>query len=62
VITNGVDRVSSSRMIYRFVQLVEPDYCVVGAVEEGRVLLVEVKTLRPDIIVTEGHLPLLNDR
>lgn len=40
--------------------LIEP-YCdVVGVVEDGRSLLVEAERLRPDVIVMEVLLPLLN--
>jgi len=41
-------------------KLIEPECDVVGIVEDGRALLVEVERLRPDIIVMEVLLPLLN--
>jgi len=40
--------------------LLEPDCDVVGTVADGRALLSEAETLRPDIIVMEILLPLLN--
>ena len=40
--------------------LLEPDCEVVGTVADGRALLSEAETLRPDIIVMEILLPLLN--
>lgn len=40
--------------------LIEPACQVVGVVRDGRALLVEAKKLRPDIIVMEVLLPLLN--
>lgn len=41
-------------------KLIEPECEVVGVVEEGRALLSEAERLRPDIIVMEVLLPLLN--
>lgn len=41
-------------------KLIEPECEVVGLVEEGRALLAEAERLRPDIIVMEVLLPLLN--
>lgn len=40
--------------------MIEPECEVVACVEDGRALLVEAKKLRPDIIVMEVLLPLLN--
>lgn len=40
--------------------LIEPEYLVVGMVDDGRTLLVEAERLRPDVIVMEILLPLLN--
>ncbi len=41
-------------------KLIEPECDVVGIVENGRSLLVEAEKLRPDVIVMEALLPLLN--
>lgn len=40
--------------------LIEPSCDVVGIVKDGRSLLVEAERLRPDVIVMEVLLPLLN--
>ncbi|MBP3957003.1 response regulator transcription factor [Gemmata sp. G18] len=43
-----------------FARLVEPECDVVGAVADGLALLAEVPTLRPDIVVADIAMPLLN--
>ena len=40
--------------------MIEPSCDVVGIVKDGRSLLVEAERLRPDVIVMEVLLPLLN--
>jgi DNA-binding NarL/FixJ family response regulator len=43
-----------------FAQLLEPNCDVVGAVADGRALLQAVPKLRPDVIVLDIAMPLLN--
>src|SRR5262249_8793020 len=43
-----------------FVQLLEPDCDVVGAVTDGRALLEAAPKLRPDVVVLDIAMPLLN--
>jgi DNA-binding NarL/FixJ family response regulator len=43
-----------------FAQLLEPSCEVVGAVADGRALLAAAKDLRPDIVVLDIAMPLLN--
>ena len=43
-----------------FVKLLEPDCDVVGAVTDGRALLEEAPKLRPDVVVVDIAMPLLN--
>ncbi len=40
--------------------LLEPDYHLVGIVEDGRALLEAVDRLRPDVVVADVSMPLLN--
>ena len=40
--------------------LLEPEYEVVGAVNDGRAVLPEVRRLRPDVVVIDISMPLLN--
>jgi len=40
--------------------LVEPEYEVVGAVNDGRAVLPEVRRLQPDVVVIDISMPLLN--
>lgn len=40
--------------------LLEPDFEVVGAVGDGRQLLIAAETLKPDVIVTDISMPGLN--
>ena len=40
--------------------LLEPDFEIVGAVEDGRTLMEETKKLHPDLIVADISMPLLN--
>ncbi|MGI6657580.1 MAG: response regulator [Desulfobulbus sp.] len=40
--------------------LLEPDYELVGIVEDGRALLEAVERLRPDVVVADVSMPLLN--
>jgi DNA-binding NarL/FixJ family response regulator len=43
-----------------FVKLLEPSCDVVGAVTDGRALLEAAPTLRPDVVVVDVAMPLLN--
>jgi DNA-binding NarL/FixJ family response regulator len=43
-----------------FSHLLEPDCDVVGAVSDGRALLAEAPDLRPDVVVLDIAMPLLN--
>ena len=43
-----------------FVKLLEPDCDVVGAVTDGRALLEAAPKLRPDVVVVDIAMPLLN--
>lgn len=43
-----------------FASLLQPVYDVVGAVSDGRALLEEAPRLRPDVIVADVSMPLLN--
>src|SRR5438034_3366195 len=43
-----------------FVKLLEPDCDVVGAVTDGRALLEAAPKLRPDVVVLDIAMPLLN--
>jgi DNA-binding NarL/FixJ family response regulator len=43
-----------------FAQLLEPDCEVVGAVGDGRALLAAAQELRPDVVVLDIAMPLLN--
>ncbi len=43
-----------------FEKLLEPDYTVVGAVSDGRALLAAAAELKPDVIVLDIAMPLLN--
>jgi DNA-binding NarL/FixJ family response regulator len=43
-----------------FVKLLEPDFDVVGAVTDGRALLEAAPKLRPDVVVLDIAMPLLN--
>ena len=43
-----------------FASLLQPVYDVVGAVSDGRALLDEAPRLRPDVIVADVSMPLLN--
>ena len=40
--------------------LLEPEYEVVGAVNDGRAVLPEVRRLQPDVVVIDISMPLLN--
>ena len=40
--------------------LLEPEYEVVGAVNDGRAVLPEVRKLQPDVVVIDISMPLLN--
>jgi len=40
--------------------LLEPEYEVVGAVNDGRAVLPEVQRLKPDVVVIDISMPLLN--
>jgi DNA-binding NarL/FixJ family response regulator len=41
-------------------RLIEKDYDIVGAVEDGRSLVEAAKTLHPDIVIADVSMPLLN--
>ena len=41
-------------------KLLETDFDVVGAVEDGRALIVEARRLKPDVIVADVSMPSLN--
>ncbi|WNM62287.1 response regulator transcription factor [Candidatus Nitrospira neomarina] len=43
-----------------FSKLLEPDFTVVGKLQNGRSVLHEARKLRPDIILLDMHMPLLN--
>ena len=43
-----------------FENLLEPEYAVVGAVSDGRALLAAAAELKPDVIVLDIAMPLLN--
>ncbi len=43
-----------------FEKLLEPDFAVVGAVSDGRALLAAAAELKPDVIVLDISMPLLN--
>jgi DNA-binding NarL/FixJ family response regulator len=43
-----------------FARLLEPDYDVVGQAADGRALLSAAKELRPDVVVLDIGMPLLN--
>jgi DNA-binding NarL/FixJ family response regulator len=47
-------------VIEAFKKLLEPDYTVVGAVSDGRALLAAAAELKPDVIVLDVAMPLLN--
>ncbi len=40
--------------------LLEPEFELVGTVEDGRALIAAAKTLHPDVIVADISMPLLN--
>ena len=47
-------------LLEAFKRLLEPEFEVVGAVAEGRALLAAARTLKPDVIVLDIAMPLLN--
>ena len=47
-------------LLEAFEKLLEPDYTVVGAVSDGRALLSAAVELKPDVIVLDIAMPLLN--
>ena len=47
-------------LLEAFEKLLEPDYTVVGAVSDGRALLAVAAELKPDVIVLDIAMPLLN--
>jgi DNA-binding NarL/FixJ family response regulator len=47
-------------LLEAFEKLLEPDYTVVGAVSDGRALLSAAAELKPDVIVLDIAMPLLN--
>ena len=47
-------------LLEAFEKLLEPDYAVVGAVSDGRALLAAAAELKPDVIVLDISMPLLN--
>ncbi len=40
--------------------VLEPDYTVVGTVEDGQSLIAAAQALRPDLVLTDIDMPLLN--
>lgn len=40
--------------------LLEPDYHVVGTVEDGQSLIAAAQALRPDVVLTDVDMPVLN--
>ena len=47
-------------LLEAFKHLLEPQFEVVGAVADGRAVLVAARTLKPDVIVLDIAMPLLN--
>ncbi len=47
-------------LLEAFEKLLEPDYTVVGSVSDGRSLLTAAAELKPDVIVLDIAMPLLN--
>ncbi len=47
-------------LLEAFEKLLEPDFSVVGAVSDGRALLSAAAQLKPDVIVLDISMPLLN--
>jgi len=47
-------------LLEAFEKLLEPDFTVVGAVSDGRALLAAAAELKPDVIVLDIAMPLLN--
>lgn len=47
-------------LLEAFKRLLEPEFEVVGAVADGRALLAAARTLKPDVIVLDIAMPLLN--
>ncbi len=47
-------------LLEAFENLLEPDFTVVGAVSDGRALLAKAAELKPDVIVLDIAMPLLN--
>ena len=47
-------------LLEAFKHLLEPEFVVVGAVADGRAVLVAARTLKPDVIVLDIAMPLLN--
>ena len=47
-------------LLEAFKGLLEPEFEVVGAVADGRALLEQARTLKPDVIVVDITMPLLN--
>jgi DNA-binding NarL/FixJ family response regulator len=47
-------------LLEAFKRLLEPEFEVVGAVADGRALLAAARTLKPDVIVLDVAMPLLN--
>ena len=47
-------------LLEAFRRLLEPEFEVVGTVADGRALLAAARTLKPDVIVADVAMPLLN--
>jgi DNA-binding NarL/FixJ family response regulator len=47
-------------LLSAFAKLLEPKYAVVGTAADGRALVAEARRLKPDLIVTDIAMPLLN--
>ena len=49
-----------SRMLTLLQLVLEPTYQVVGTVEDGQSLIAAAQALRPDIILTDVDMPIMN--
>lgn len=47
-------------LLHGFRLMLEPEFELVGSVEDGRALLVAAETLKPDVILLDISMPLLN--
>jgi DNA-binding NarL/FixJ family response regulator len=64
--SNGISRTKvlhaddHTLLLEAFKRLLEPEFEVVGAVADGRALLAAAPALKPDVIVLDIAMPLLN--